>query len=92
MAILIGGVLALVLLYFWLLGHWFARVVMLIIFAALMAYSGAVLMVAGSGQPNPGGAVFGAVLGAVLAWPVSGLPIYYWRSKVRQASLELALR
>jgi hypothetical protein len=34
MHILIGLVLALVLLYYWLVGHWFARVVMLPVCAA----------------------------------------------------------
>jgi hypothetical protein len=41
MRILVGLVLALVLLYFWLLGHWFARVVMFLALAALFGLLGA---------------------------------------------------
>jgi hypothetical protein len=42
MHILIGLCLALALLYFWLLGHWFARVVMFLTLAVVGAFRGAV--------------------------------------------------
>jgi len=78
MHILIGLVLALVLLYFWLLGHWFARVVMFLALAAIFGLLGA-LFTGMDGPPAQNHAVIGILIGAALAWPVSGIPIYWLR-------------
>jgi len=83
MHILVGLCLGLVLLYYWLLGHWFARVVTLILFVPLFALGGAALFgsIATTAQPPPGLVILGALIGAALAWPVSSIPIYWLRSK-----------
>lgn len=84
MHILIGLVLVLVLLYFWLLGHWFARVVTLILFVPMFALGGAALFASGA-QPQaaPGGPIIGAICGCVAGWFAAGIPVYYWRAKFR---------
>jgi hypothetical protein len=95
MHILIGGVLALALLYFWLLGHWFARVVTFLAFAAFGVLVGCLVNAAyPNGGPNAGdhGGVAVMLLGIVLAWPISGIPIYWQRHQARSASMEMTLR
>jgi membrane protein YdbS with pleckstrin-like domain len=34
----------------------------------------------------------GAIVGVLLAWPVSGIPLYWRRHKARSTSMEIALR
>jgi hypothetical protein len=84
MHILIGALLALGLLWAWLSGHWFARVVMFLVLALCFGAAGGALMnnphAANGGDP----AIIGAILGFALAWPVSGLPVYYWRNEIRK--------
>jgi len=81
MELMIGAGLALALLYFWLLGHWFARVVVFLLLASVtfvtVAYTTQV-----RGDPMVG-VIFG-LLAAAVTWPVSGLPVYYWRRQFRQ--------
>jgi hypothetical protein len=80
MHILIGLAVAVALLYFWLIGHWFARVLAFLLLAVCMGAGGAALCNIGPPGPNAGNAaIFGAIVGAILAWPVRGIPIYYWR-------------
>lgn len=81
MHILIGLVLVLVLLYFWLLGHWFARVVTLILFVPLFAVAGAAML--GSNGAPQGLVLLGAICGCVAGWFAAGIPVYYWRAKFR---------
>lgn len=76
MHILVGLILALVLLYFWLIGHWFARVVAFLVLAMLLGGAGW-LVTGGYGLLS----MFGFLLGAALAWPVSGIPAYYYRGR-----------
>lgn len=83
MHIIVGLILALVLLYFWLLGHWFARILTFLLLAAMFGVIGAML----TGMEKPPEASHGWVgllLGAALAWPVAGIPIYYWRHEIRK--------
>jgi len=80
MHIIVGLGLALVLLYFWLLGHWFARVVMFLALAVAFGALGALFTGAG-GPPAQNHALVGMLIGAALAWPVSSIPIYYLRSR-----------
>lgn len=75
MGILIGIAVFLAALYWWLIGHWFARVVMLFPFAAVIC-----LVV---GLPAHS-ALFGLIVGAALAWPLASIPIYYWRWQYRR--------
>jgi len=77
MEILVGLALALVLLYFWLLGHWFARVVMFLALAAAFGLLGAAFTTGPPGQKNE---LVGMLIGVALAWPVSSIPIWV-RSK-----------
>ncbi len=82
MEILIGLVLAAVVLYFWLIGHWFARVVVFLALVPLLGLGGAALFAALPGATGAAAALGGCV-GVGLAWPASSLPIYYWRSQAR---------
>jgi hypothetical protein len=81
MELMIGAGLALALLYFWLLGHWFARVVMFLVLASVtfvtVAYTTQV-----RGDPMAG-VLFG-LLAAAVTWPIAGIPVYYWRHQFRQ--------
>lgn len=90
MHILVGLVLALCALYFWLSGHWFGRVVMFLGFAALFGLLGSGLAgLLGPAEHNRGWV--GVLLGVALAWPVSSIPIYLRRRRAG-ASRGLALR
>jgi hypothetical protein len=82
MHILIGVALACGLLYFWLVGHWFGRVLAFLVFAGLLGLGGGMAL-ADSHAAAPG--AFGAILGIALAWPVSGIPIYVRRAQIRAA-------
>lgn len=75
MHILLGLVLALVLLFLWLSGHWFGRALVFTAFAAF----GLVLVLfvdPGHEQWRVGGAIL-----VVGGWFVSGLPRRYWVSR-----------
>ncbi len=92
MTVIIGFLLALPLLYFWLSAdHWFARVVAFLLLSVVLGGIGAwIFGIAGPAETNYAWA--GVLLGIAAAWPVSGLPTYVHRHRVRHASLELALR
>lgn len=87
MHIFIGGVFALVVLFFWLTGHWFARVVAFLLFAGAFGFFGVLL----TGMEHNNGWL-GLLLGIALAWPVSGIPVYWFRYQARNASPEMSLR
>jgi hypothetical protein len=81
MHILIGLVVAAALLYFWLIGHWFARILM---FLLLTVGVGLVLWVLLPPlTPPKDGNAFGFLIGLILAWPLAGIPAYYWRQRMR---------
>lgn len=80
MHILIALILAPALLYFWLIGHWFARVLAFLVFAAAFGVGGALLTSAGATYPNAG--LPGLVIGGIVAWFVAGIPTYYWRHRM----------
>ncbi len=140
MVALLSICLALGVLYFWLLGHWFGRVLAFLIFAALFGMMGGSLgahidsdmsATVASGappaplpgsrlydaahmtmegfakkygpmtdedflaqigavapakkpEPRPAFPIIGFILGTALAWPISGLPVYYHRRQIRQ--------
>ena len=69
MHILIGLAAGVALLYFWLLGHWFARILVCLLFGAL-----GVLLASGN--------AIALICAVVLAWPLASLPIYYWNHRV----------
>ena len=77
MELIIGLVLGAALLYFWLLGHWFARVLVFPLFAGCLAFFAAL-----THDPV---ACYAILLAALLAaWFLAGLPIYYRRYRFRQ--------
>lgn len=79
MVVIVGLVIAAGVLYFWLLGHWFARVLaFLIVFAPILGLLGFLL-----GGGTPGGVTF-VILGVVAAWFASGIPFYIVRAKQNQ--------
>jgi hypothetical protein len=79
--------LALALLYFWLIGHWFARVLVAI---GLFALFGSALIIGASiSRYDPsGGGAFGIIggFGLLVAWPLASLPIIYWRRRLPDAA------
>lgn len=91
MHILVGLVLAAVLLFVWLIGHWFARVLAFLLLGVVFGLSGA-FMAGIDGPPAHNHGIAGALLGLVLAWILSGIPKYVHAHRARHASLELALR
>ena len=84
MHFLIGLCLAVALLYFWLIGHWFARVLVFLMLACV-AFLAACYTTQVPGHP-PVGLFFGLVAGA-LSWPIASLPIYFHRGKQRQVAM-----
>lgn len=76
MQFLIGLGLAVALLYFWLIGHWFARVLMFLLLGAGFFAGGAVLGNDNTGDPSLG--IVLGLIGVVVAWFTAGIPIY-WR-------------
>jgi lipoprotein signal peptidase len=82
MHILIGLALAVALLYFWLIGHWFARILAFLMFAAILGLLGASIGNTADASVH-GAPVVMALIGVGLAWPVAALPAYYWRRRAR---------
>jgi hypothetical protein len=83
MVILIGIVLALGALYWWLLGHWYARIIMLFPFAALFGFIGIAAGISSVPDHNSMLGVVGGTVGIAIAWFVSGAPIYYYRHRAQ---------
>jgi hypothetical protein len=82
MHILIGLAMGVALLYFWLIGHWFARVLVFLMLACAGFVGGAALTNISPNAP-PAGIIICGLIGAALAWPIAGLPVYYWRHHIR---------
>jgi hypothetical protein len=81
MHILIGLGLAVVLLYFWLIGNRFARVLMFLLLAAGLGVYGGLCLAT---NDSPVGGMIGGCIGIALAWPVAGIPIYFARFREAQ--------
>lgn len=80
MIAIFGVVFGIAALVFWLLGGWFARVLAFLALAVVLGMFGALL--ADSAVPAaPAHGTWGFVIGVLLAWPISGIPVYYRRSK-----------
>lgn len=79
MEMLIGLAMSAALLYFWLLGHWFARV---LVFLGLAGVSGFAGLIVGSTNSNAGAGVTIGLLGLGAAWVVAALPTFYWRRRI----------
>jgi len=71
---------ACILLYHWLLGHWFARVLVFLGLACLALIATAII-----GHADAGLGVLVFAGGGLVAWVASGLPIYYRQYQFEQA-------
>lgn len=78
MSILIGLAVGAGLLYYWLIGHWFARVLMVPVFAIPLGLVIGLAMVSGE-HSGPHDSLVGILIGCALAWPISGIPRYFHR-------------
>jgi hypothetical protein len=87
MIVVPGLIFALTVMYFWLRANWFARVIAFFVFAAFGVLVGCLVNAGGDH-----GGIYFMLSGIVLAWPVSGIPIYCQRYKARSTSMEIALR
>ena len=85
--IIIGLLLAIALFYFWLIGHWFARVPVFLMLAV-------VGFIAGANIPphNPTGSIICGIIGAAFAWPLASIPIYYRRRQITLGAHTVASR
>lgn len=83
MHVLLGIAVGVVLLYFWLLAHWFARVLMVILLVPLFAIAVAGVFYRMDPTAALAPETLGVVIGAVAAWYAAGIPTYYWRWRLR---------
>jgi hypothetical protein len=85
--IILGLALGAALLYFWLVGHWFARVLVWLLLGVLCGADLAHDMRAfweGGNVTNINSAAF--AIGFILAWPMADLPANYWRRQPAASS------
>jgi hypothetical protein len=85
MIFLVAAAVAAGVLYLWLKGHWFGRVLAFLVLAVAFGLAcGEVAATFGMTVGNPKGyAIVGMLAGGMLAWLVSGLPDYYYRRQIR---------
>lgn len=81
MHILIGLAMGVALLYWWLLGNWFARVLVFLLFACGGFLGGVAI---GAQSHDQSSWLVLGIIGAGLAWPLAGLPVYFWRWRIQQ--------
>lgn len=79
MHILVALIVVGALLYGWLVGNWFARVLAFLAFTVILC---ALVLVRDDLTPPLGPII--CVPAIVAAWFVSGLPEYYWRRQARR--------
>jgi hypothetical protein len=87
MHIIIGLAAGVALLYFWLIGHWFARVLVVLLFVPLVAIGGFAACSQIPSATEAGRmavATIGGGMGAVLGWYLAGVPVYYWRWQIKK--------
>ena len=77
MHILIGLCMGLALLYYWLLGHWFARVLMCILLVLMGVLIGLANM-----DRHPEFAAPLMLIGAGAGWAAGSAPVWYWRKRL----------
>jgi hypothetical protein len=83
MELLIGLAMSAALLYFWLIGHWFARI---LVFLGLLALLGLIVI----GWPNT--LAPAVLLGLPVAWMLASMPIYVWHWRLRALQQDDAIR
>jgi hypothetical protein len=81
MVILVGVALGVALLYFWLVGHWFARVLMALVLTIPLGWIGASILGSAVQLPTDttAPAVVGLILGVIAAWPIASIPVWIRR-------------
>jgi hypothetical protein len=88
----------LVLLYFWLIGHWYARVLMSIVLIPVAWLVVAFVLQGVLAMGHPGAAVVWVVItvpALAIAWFTGKLPMLYWQANARKlaaAGMHSALR
>jgi len=82
MEILIGVALGVALLYFWLLAHWFARVLVFLLAAPCLGFILATIMPPWSVTPHADLNPLGFLIGFVAGWWLAAAPTYYWRGQL----------
>lgn len=70
--------LGVALLYFWLIGHWFARVLVFIGLEAIALFFLCLMSFI-----HPGFGLFGLFL-LVAAWPLARIPTWHWQKEIRR--------
>lgn len=85
--IIIGLLIALPILYFWLIGNWFARV---LAFLGLFAFFAIFVLIANDAPSAEHNFLLGYLVAGGAAWIVSSLPTYYWRHRSRQFTAAVA--
>jgi hypothetical protein len=78
MVIIVWLGIFLALFYSWLVGNWFARVLMCILLVLTFGGLGA----AAGGDKNPGGAIMLALIGGGVGWAAGSAPVWYWRKRI----------
>jgi uncharacterized membrane protein YccC len=84
MHILIGIGLAAALLYFWLLGHWFARVLVFLMLAVVVFFMACATASPEAAKADPAGVIILGLVFAPIAWPIASIPLYYWQRRFRR--------
>jgi len=82
MHIIIGLGAAVALLYFWLLGHWFARILVCLVLIGCAGLFGFIILVATMDKYGPFHGLIAFLLAAGGAWPVASLPIWYGQKRL----------
>lgn len=81
MHILLGLAMGVALLYFWLIGHWFARILTFLAFVVVLFFVFTETS-RGTAEPPPEIAVW--MFAMIIAWLIASLPTYYWRHRMRR--------
>ena len=89
MHILIGLAIAVALLYFWLIGHWFARILVFLLFGC-GGFAGGAAIAGLFPNPSLAAATILGLIGVALMWPIASLPIYWRRFQSRDLDRRVA--
>ena len=98
MELLIELILVIPILYLWLVGHWFGRVLAFLAFAVAFGAGGATLALTMTPTAGVGGGLYGLAIGVGLAWLLASWPIWHLRRvfkaacEAQDAAFEAALR
>lgn len=72
-------VVALVVAYFWLAGHWFGRIIAFVVFGAALSFAGFAFIDAANDW-----AIVALVGGWAIAWFIASAPLAYWNRRARE--------